>query len=167
MNESKLSTPSRSRSVHGVIWTYVALAILLGCCAAQAATTPQTEWSPMLALLGAVGLAVLLGTLPLLIVMLRRPAVSDGDGSRLPRLIEDQNRLLAQINEHTMLSEGSKRLIYRTKELQLLRSAIEDDMARGDHDAALTLCNTMAEQFGFREEAEGFRETIEHARRAR
>lgn len=158
---------NRRQSIQGVVWTYVALTLVLALGAAQAVTVPQRSWSPTVALLGAVGLAVLLGTLPLVVVLLRRPAATGDGGSRLPHLLDDQNRLLAQIHEHTMLSDGSKRLIYRSKELQLLRSAIEDDMARGDHDAALTLCNTMAEQFGFREEAEGFRETIEHARRTR
>lgn len=93
------------------------------------------------------------------------PGSTSAAAERELRLLDEQTALLRQIHEHTMLSEGSKRLLYRTKELDLLRHAIEEDIARGDYDAALTMCTTMAEEFGFRSEAEAFRETIESMRR--
>jgi len=111
-----------------------------------------------------IGAFVSLAAWPLAMLISQPPKLGD---DRLRKLIEEQTRLLTQIHEHTMLTDGSKRVLYRPKELQLLRGAIEDDIARGDHDAALTLCRTMAEEFGFREEAERFREVIGAARRDR
>ncbi|MFO0874425.1 MAG: hypothetical protein U0575_10695 [Phycisphaerales bacterium] len=168
------------RSIQGVVWTYIALGLAMmagaawgatqsaGSTRAADATTAAPALAAAVSIACSVGFGVLLASVPLAVVLLRRPTTAAEEGARrTPHLLEDQNRLLAQIHEHTMLSDGSKRLIYRSKEIQLLRSAIEDDMARGDYDAALTLCTTMAEEFGYREEAERFRGTIEAARRER
>ncbi len=70
------------------------------------------------------------------------------------------HKLLMQIHEHTMLSDKAKRVVYREKELQLLRSSIETDISRRDFDAALILCDVMAEDFGYRGEAEQYRQRI-------
>ena len=71
-----------------------------------------------------------------------------------------------KLRETSMLSESARRVLYRQRELDLLRTAIEDDIARSDHNAALRLCDEMAGQFGYREEAEAFRTRIVQARRA-
>lgn len=72
--------------------------------------------------------------------------------------------LLAHILENSMLSDHAKRVLFRERELGLLRRAIEEDIGRGDYDAAITLCEEMANQFGYRKEAEAFRSTIDRAR---
>jgi hypothetical protein len=73
-------------------------------------------------------------------------------------------RQVERIHEHSMLSDNAKRVLFREREMQLLRSAIEDDIARGDYNAAITLCEEMANLFGYREEAEAFRSRITQAR---
>ncbi len=72
--------------------------------------------------------------------------------------------LLAHILENSMLSDHAKRVLFRERELGLLRRAIDQDIGRGDYDAAITLCDEMANQFGYRKEAEAFRSTIDRAR---
>lgn len=79
---------------------------------------------------------------------------------------DDAVSLLRDIHTHTMLSDNAKRVLFRDRELQMLRRVIEEDISRGDYDAALILCDAMAELFGFREEAEEFRTRIEQARAA-
>jgi hypothetical protein len=59
-----------------------------------------------------------------------------------------------------MLSDTAKRVLFRDQELDLLRRAIEEDIAHGDYNAGLTLCDDMANLFGRREEAEAFRTRI-------
>ena len=71
---------------------------------------------------------------------------------------------LSQIREHSMLSDNAKRVLFRDRELQMLRGAIEEDIARGDYNAAINLCDEMANLFGYREEAESFRSRIVQAR---
>ena len=138
-----------------------ALAVAGG--ASLASLSPERPWAGPLGGACLVGAFVALASWPILLTM-SRPRRGD---DRVHRLLDEQLRLLTQIHEHTMLSESSKRVLYRPKELHLLRGAIEEDIGRGDYNAALTLCRTMAEEFGFREEAEKFRETIEAARRDR
>jgi hypothetical protein len=74
--------------------------------------------------------------------------------------------LLGEIHQHTMLSDAAKRVLYRDRELQLLRTAIEDDIAGGQYNAGLTLCDDMANLFGNREEAETFRSRIVQSRQS-
>jgi len=68
--------------------------------------------------------------------------------------------LLSQIYENSMLSDNAKRVLFRERELELLRRAIEEDIAHGDYSSGLTLCDDMANLFGHREEAEAFRTRI-------
>jgi hypothetical protein len=109
---------------------------------------------------------VILGALAMIVVVLLEmaagrtlaatPAASAGDG--------DLRALLAEIHEHTMLSDSAKRVLFRDREIDMLRSAIEEDIARGDHNAAISLCDDMARLFGYREEAEAFRARIAQSR---
>lgn len=73
--------------------------------------------------------------------------------------------LLSQIYENTMLSDSAKRVIFREREIEMLHSAIEHDIAKGDYGAALALCDDISNLFGQRETAERFRQSIENARR--
>jgi hypothetical protein len=72
--------------------------------------------------------------------------------------------MLAQIHEHTMLSDNAKRVLFREREIAMLRHAIEEDISRGDYDAGMILCDEMINSFGYRQEAESFRSRILHAR---
>lgn len=62
------------------------------------------------------------------------------------------------------LSEGTKRVLHRREERELLRRAIEQDITDGDWDAAMVLVKELAEKFGYRTDAEEFRTRIERAR---
>lgn len=73
-------------------------------------------------------------------------------------------QLLRQMNARLLLSDTAKRIAYRQEDLNALRRAIRDDMAKGDYDAAMVLVQEMSHTFGYREEAEQFREQIGQAR---
>ncbi len=73
-------------------------------------------------------------------------------------------RTIEELRENSMLSDNAKRVLFRDRELDLLRSAIEDDIARADYNAAITLCDEMSALFGQRQEAETFRSRIARAR---
>ena len=136
-----------------------------------------------------IGLAVFAATL-LAVLALRRPeaawaapvlsgAVAGGViclvaiglmlvlGERSPRKTEaDSNAILSRIEEHSMLSDAAKRLVYRDRELDLLRMLVEQDIAVRDFDAALRMVDELASQFGRLEEAESLRSRIESIRRS-
>jgi len=106
---------------------------------------------------GLVGVLLVITTAPIAILL--------GVIVRRIRATGLVSRTLTQIHEHLMLSDNAKRVLFRDREVQLLRNAIEDDIARGDYNAAITLCTEMADLFGYREEAEAFRSRIVQARR--
>ncbi len=105
---------------------------------------------------GGVGLVFVSSTAPLGFLL-----VSFGgrfrDTAKLRRTIEE-------LRENSMLSDNAKRVLFRDRELEMLRCAIEDDIARGDYNAAITLCDEMSALFGQRQEAETFRSRIAQAR---
>jgi len=60
--------------------------------------------------------------------------------------------------------DDARRVLNRKHERDLLCAAIEEDINAEDWDAAMTLVKELAERFGYRAEAESFRERIEKAR---
>jgi len=78
---------------------------------------------------------------------------------------EQQQTLLALIAENVQLSDAAKSLAHREKEREALRAAIRHDITREDWEAAYSLIDLMANQFGYREEAERFREEVDQSRR--
>ena len=85
------------------------------------------------------------------------PEKSHNPGS--PLAPEDR-QLLSQLHEHSMLSDNAKRVLFRERELQLIRSAIQNHIAAADYNAALILCDELMNLYGQREEAEQYRTHI-------
>ncbi|MDP7069911.1 MAG: hypothetical protein QF561_01010 [Phycisphaerales bacterium] len=130
--------------------------VICFCCGmvAAAIVSPQALWaSPVLTagLLGLVGLG-LLGSYRLLARQGRTSGVSR------------ESSILAQVLEASMLSDTAKRLIYREREMGLLRRTIEEDIERGDFNSGLMLCRDMERLFGYNEEAEQLRNRVLLAR---
>jgi hypothetical protein len=73
-------------------------------------------------------------------------------------------QLLRTMNARLLLSDTAKRIAYRQEDVNAVRRAIRDDMTKGDYDAAMVLVQEMSHTFGYREEAEQFREQITSAR---
>ncbi len=84
------------------------------------------------------------------------------ENSMDPRSID----LLESINKRLLISDAAKRTAYREQDRNALREAIRHDISRGDFDAALVLVQDMANEYGYREEAEVFRTEILAARKA-
>ncbi len=76
------------------------------------------------------------------------------------------SELLRSINDRLLISDAAKRIAYREQDRAALRQAIREDMQRGDYDAAMVLVDDMAQQYGYREEAEQFRDEIIATRHA-
>ena len=74
--------------------------------------------------------------------------------------------MLAEIHKQSMLSDTARRVLYRERELELLRRTIENDVNRGDFNAALVLCQDMEKLFGYNEEADTARSRVLELRNA-
>lgn len=119
-------------------------------------------------LTGLAGLIVTLTTLP---ICLRSGGVRSGGGSetsgdmdRLRSQIVKMTKSIEHLEETMILSDDARRVLNRHKERQLLRSAIEEDIERGEFNAAMVLVNELAQRFGYREDAEEFRGKIDLVR---
>jgi tetratricopeptide (TPR) repeat protein len=112
---------------------------------------------------GVLALVIVGATMPIALAIRESSGQPANPGTADHRLAD----LLHEINEHSMLSDNAKRILFREREIALLREAIESDIARGEYTVALTLCDEMANVFGYREEAEEFRQRIVQARQER
>lgn len=72
--------------------------------------------------------------------------------------------MLNLISEQQLLSDRGKSIAYRNKDREALRFAIQEEINRGDYEAALKLAAEMDASFGSRAEAEQFRKIIEDRR---
>lgn len=108
--------------------------------------------------LGVTGLIIVAAVAPLAGVHASAPVAAASPGA--------DNAILDRILEHTMLSDAAKRVLFREREVQLLRDAVEHEIQVGKYNVALTLCDEMAALFGHREEAEAFRARIIEAHHA-
>lgn len=87
---------------------------------------------------------------------------SDGIYTKL----EEHSALLDKLGDRMLISDAAKRVVFRAKDREAMRQAIREDIDRSDFDAALVLVDEMGEKYGYREEAEEFREEILVTRQA-
>lgn len=109
---------------------------------------------------GALGLVIVGATAPLAFIRSAPAGGGEDVSDAVARLALEIERL----GEMNALSDDARRVLNRRRERELLRHAIEEDVAAGDWDAAMVLVKELAERFGYRADAEEFRERIETAR---
>jgi hypothetical protein len=78
--------------------------------------------------------------------------------------VEELTRTVRQLNDHASLSNDARRVLNRQAERDLLRQAIEEDISNKNWDAAMVLVKELADNFGYRADAEEFRRKIDQAR---
>lgn len=144
---------------------YGSLAVLCGVVAVRGMMGEE----PGLTTAGLLGLVVVGCTLPLAIKRSRTGA--SGSDRRVESEMHEmrgQLRTLAkaiqELQESMVLSDDARRVINRKRERELLRRAIEEDITAEDWDAAMVLIRELAERFGYRVDAEEFRQKVETAR---
>ncbi|MEX0886872.1 MAG: hypothetical protein WD009_10580 [Phycisphaeraceae bacterium] len=152
------------------LWVLCAAAAAGANIADDALALDEPAWAGHLAAYGLHLPGVLLalaGTTALIIAALRwahdgpratEPAVTTGERQGLDLLVGIHRRLL--------LSETAKRIAYREQDLAALRQTIDHDIDRGHLDAGLVLVGELAQTYGYRDEAELYRDRIERARAA-
>jgi hypothetical protein len=124
------------------------------------------DWSALAA--GGVGVVVTLAlwgvalaAAPVLEDKTQADARLDAMADRLQRMTD----LLARISEQQLLSDRAKAVAFRDKDREALRRAIQEELNRGDFDAACRLADDMEAAFGYRAEAAKVRDDV-RARKA-
>ncbi len=119
-------------------------------------------------LMGISGMLLTIVTLPICIGLRSRSTSTNTeqsmDSDRIRTQLKHLNETIELLNENLVLSDDARRVLNRRKERELLCKAIEEDIKLEDWDAGLVLVRELAERFGYREEAEGFRAKINAAR---
>ena len=80
--------------------------------------------------------------------------------------IDQMLAVLRSVNDRLLISDTAKRTIYRQKEHEALRQAIREDINKSSFDTALAMVAEMSKTYGYREEAEQYRDEILTAREA-
>jgi tetratricopeptide (TPR) repeat protein len=148
-------------AIHGVVLVMSAAAIIGG------ARYGGGPWVIALITLGVAGLMFASISLAIALQLASRNSQGPGVPGAAAGMASDARvvKLLEQLVEQAMLTDNTRSVLFRTRELELLRATIEEDIAHGDYDAAVVLCDDMAQRFGAREEAEQYRTRIQRSRR--
>jgi len=100
------------------------------------------------------------GILQIAAILLKRAEDDRYHRDQLISALEAQAKATTELREISTLSDAAKQVAYRAKDLEALRSAIREDLSRGDFEAATMLVNEMERRFGYALEADKIREQI-------
>lgn len=114
----------------------------------------QTVGSALLTALGALTVIMTVAMFPIAWSLTR----SGGGGN------DDVAQLLRSVNDRLLISDAAKRISQRQRDRDLLRRAIQEDLARRDLDGAFALAIDLANVYGYKQEAEEIREKIRQER---
>ncbi len=156
----------------GAALAYLAL-FLAGAIAAALVVTgvlqgPLTTPGVVFIAAGGVGLVIVLALIGAVAAIAHAGAVGGrsapraGSASAVDLVV--LARSIERLMEQSALSDDARRVLNRQRERDLLRAAIEEDISAQDWDAAMVLVRELAERFGYRADAEEFRQRIEQAR---
>jgi hypothetical protein len=120
----------------------------------------------MLAAVGVLIACMPWGILQVVTILLRRASDDRYRTEQMMGLLESQRQVLEQLRETAALSDAAKQVAYRAKDLEALRTAIREDLGKGDFEAATLLVNEMERRFGYATEADKLREEIATKNRA-
>ena len=91
-------------------------------------------------------------------------AVVDGRLDMISDRLFQAVGLLSRISEQQLISDRAKSVAFREKDRDAIRRAIQEDINRGDFDAALRLADEFESAFGYRAEAAKFRDEVRSRR---
>jgi len=74
--------------------------------------------------------------------------------------MQQMSVLLNTISEQQLISDRTKAVAYRTRDRETLRRAIHEEINNKDWESALVLANNMEQIFGYKGEADRFRQEI-------
>ena len=158
--------PSRTPSPPAVTWIY-ALALLLAVAILSVGLYRVTrdgarDWTMIAA--GGLALVAVAVTWPIARALgsgATSAAAPHGatDGALTTKL-DQLATALSRISDQQLLSDRAKHIAYRDKERDALRRAIQEDIGRQEWDLALRLADDIEREFGYKAEADRFRQEI-------
>ena len=150
------------------VWIYSIVSIaalgILGL-GAYLAMSDAHQWTMLAA--GCISIIAVAVTWPLAVTG-NRTRDSQAQAALAARRIDEQLQKIAAVmelmSEHQLLSDRAKSVAYRDKDREAIRHAINEEIARGEWDAAVALADQFEKAFGSATEAQGFRDEIDAKR---
>lgn len=144
---------------------WIALAVILYLGAAGTATFLAVKVSPGMGLLG---LIIVLTTAPITAALVSRRGhttqASIDSTAETPANVEGLSAQVLALVQQLSLPDDARRVTDRHFARDVLRRAIEEEIAGGQYEAAIALIERLGEDHGLRQEAEAFRRRIESVR---
>ena len=109
---------------------------------------------------GALGLVAVAVSWPIALAVASRGGAGAPPDMALAQKIDQLATALNRISEQQLLSDRAKHIAYRDKEREALRRAIQEDISRQDWDGAMKLADDIEQEFGYKAEADRFRQEI-------
>lgn len=159
---------NQPRPARSYLWIYpVIFAVALGAVGVGVwLAVDRQQWALLAA--GTAGLMVALATWPLAMTLQAARKSQEQVLTQIQETLDDRLQqtsiLLNLMSEQQLLSDRAKAIAFREKDRDALRRAITEEIARGDWEAAESLVNEIEASFGYRQEAERFREQIARSR---
>jgi hypothetical protein len=113
---------------------------------------------------GAASLVAVLLVWPLAIIHNHAHEEDNRRRDELNSRLQEISVVLNMVSEQQLLSDRAKAVAFREKDRDALRRAIRDEMHNKDWEAAKRLADDMEVEFGYKQEADRFREEIELSR---
>ena len=157
-----------NRNTGSFMWMYAVVLILALAVLGWGAYLMANKGGPTVLAAGCVGV---LGTLAIWCLNLNLNAARQDSTTDRDRLLAPVNErlqhisvLLNTVSEQQLISERAKGIAFRESERDALRRAIREETAKKDWDAALVLADEIERVFGYKLEAERFRNEINQQR---
>lgn len=109
---------------------------------------------------GALGMIIVLSVAPITWQLRRQTTTRAAISRKADQLVD----ALRNMSDASSLSDDARRVLNRGAERDLLCRAIEEDIQAQAWDAAVVLCDELADRFGYRQDAEEFRARIDLSR---
>lgn len=170
-----ISHPVRFSKLRTLVFLFAILTVLAGAALIWLGVDPVIQhgqpWTTLIPFLG-YGIALITAAIVMMaftVLLVKIESHSNRQYNQtleLCELIRKQQNVLGSISQSSRLSEATKSITSREEEREAVRSAIREEMAREDWEAALYLVDQMEHRFGYRDEAERLREQVIEARTA-
>jgi hypothetical protein len=167
--ENSPDSPAEKRDTASFTWIYLVafvLALVTLGIGIYELSVDTKEWTMLAA--GCVSLVVVFAAWPLALTIngARTAARRDADEVSLgvTERLDQMSILMNLMSEQQLLSDRAKSVAFREKDRDALRRAIQEEMARQDWEAAFVLADEIERGFGYRAEADRFREEIKARR---
>ena len=125
-------------------------------------------FAAIVALVLGLGWGAVVCSLAAIVSLLYRVAEHHQDQAGAWRMRQDgmrrQEAILQQMSEGIMISDKAKEVVSRNRDRELMKNAIQDDIAKKDWEAAYQLLEQMQSRFGYSREAGEFRRLVDSQR---